>query len=67
MQRRHCCVSSILFSTLRSRQKPRGVSVNDPLIYARVSLVLGGAALFVRWLPVRRASRVNPMITLRAE
>ncbi|MEY2481499.1 MAG: hypothetical protein QOK24_27 [Verrucomicrobiota bacterium] len=44
-----------------------GVSVNDPLIYASVSLVLGCAALFACWVPARRASRVNPMITLRAE
>ncbi|MEN3370145.1 MAG: hypothetical protein V7609_2288 [Verrucomicrobiota bacterium] len=44
-----------------------GVSVNDPLIYASVSLVLGCAALVACWVPARRASRVNPMITLRAE
>jgi putative ABC transport system permease protein len=44
-----------------------GVSVNDPLIYGSVSLVLGCAALFACWVPARRASRVNPMITLRAE
>ncbi|MEP6821541.1 MAG: ABC transporter permease [Chthoniobacterales bacterium] len=44
-----------------------GVSVNDPLIYGAVSLVLTGAALVACWIPARRASRVNPMITLRAE
>jgi ABC-type antimicrobial peptide transport system permease subunit len=44
-----------------------GVSVNDPLIYGSVSLVLAGAALFACWVPARRASRVNPMITLRSE
>jgi putative ABC transport system permease protein len=44
-----------------------GVSANDPLIYATVTLVLAGAALFACWIPARRASRVNPMITLRAE
>ncbi len=44
-----------------------GVSVNDPLIYGAVSLVLGCAALFACWIPARRASRINPMITLRAE
>nr|MBA3543400.1 ABC transporter permease [Chthoniobacterales bacterium] len=43
------------------------VSVNDPFIYAGVSLVLAGAALFACWFPARRASRVDPMITLRAE
>ncbi|MGI8482144.1 MAG: FtsX-like permease family protein, partial [Chthoniobacterales bacterium] len=43
------------------------VSVNDPFIYAGVSLVLASAALFACWVPARRASRVDPMITLRAE
>jgi putative ABC transport system permease protein len=44
-----------------------GVSANDPLIYAVVTLVLICAALIACWIPARRASRVNPMITLRAE
>jgi putative ABC transport system permease protein len=44
-----------------------GVSANDPLIYAVVTLVLICASLFACWLPARRASRVNPMVTLRAE
>ncbi len=44
-----------------------GVSINDPLIYGAVSFILAGAALMACWIPARRASRVNPMITLRAE
>ena len=44
-----------------------GVSPNDPLIYGVVTLVLACAALFACWIPARRASRVNPMVTLRAE
>jgi ABC-type antimicrobial peptide transport system permease subunit len=44
-----------------------GVSVNDPLIYGSVTLVLASAAFLACWIPARRASRVNPMITLRAE
>jgi putative ABC transport system permease protein len=44
-----------------------GVSANDPLIYATVTLVLIAASIVACWLPARRASRVNPMITLRAE
>ncbi len=50
-------ISSVLF----------GVSANDPLIYGVVTLLLTGAALFACWIPARRASRVNPMVTLRAE
>ena len=44
-----------------------GVSANDPLIYGAVTLVLVCAALLACWIPARRASRVNPMVTLRAE
>ena len=44
-----------------------GVSANDPLIYVSVMAVLVLAALFACWIPARRASRVNPMITLRYE
>jgi putative ABC transport system permease protein len=44
-----------------------GVNANDPLIYAVVTLVLTAAASVACWLPARRASRVNPMVTLRAE
>jgi putative ABC transport system permease protein len=44
-----------------------GVSANDPLIYGAVTLVLAGAALLACWIPARRAARVDPMITLRAE
>ncbi len=44
-----------------------GVSANDPLIYSTVALLLTAAALLACWIPARRAARVNPMITLRAE
>ena len=43
------------------------VSAVDPAIYIAVSLLLGCAAMFACWLPARRASRVDPMVTLRAE
>ncbi len=43
------------------------VNVANPAIYFVVGLVLAGAALIACWIPARRASRVNPMVTLRAE
>jgi putative ABC transport system permease protein len=43
------------------------VSTSDPAIYFVVSLLLGCAALVACWIPARRASRVDPMVTLRAE
>ncbi len=42
-----------------------GVSPTDPATYAAVSLVLAGAAIAACLVPARRATRVNPAITLR--
>lgn len=44
-----------------------GVSSADPLAYAAAALVLGAATAFACWLPARRASRVDPIVALRAE
>jgi putative ABC transport system permease protein len=44
-----------------------GVSPFDPATFAAVLLLLGGVALFACWLPARRTTRIDPMITLRAE
>jgi putative ABC transport system permease protein len=43
------------------------VSAADPLVYILVTFVLASAAVAACWLPARRASRVDPMITLRSE
>ncbi len=43
------------------------VNVSNPAIYLAVGSVLAIAALLACWIPARRASRVNPMVTLRAE
>jgi putative ABC transport system permease protein len=44
-----------------------GVSVNDPLTFASVMIVLVGAALLACYLPARRAAKVDPLISLRIE
>lgn len=43
------------------------VNASDPTIYFTVSLLLALAAAVACWIPARRASRVDPMFTLRAE
>ena len=44
-----------------------GISPTDPVTLAIAPVVLALAALLACWLPVRRATRVNPIEALRAE
>jgi ABC-type antimicrobial peptide transport system permease subunit len=44
-----------------------GITAQDPVTYVTVALLLGGVALAATWLPARRATRVDPMISLRAD
>ncbi|HEY7611775.1 MAG TPA: ABC transporter permease [Gemmatimonadales bacterium] len=44
-----------------------GITAQDPLTYATVALLLGSVALVATWVPARRATRVDPMISLRVE
>ena len=44
-----------------------GVSPRDPLVYAAVAALLAGASVLATFIPARRATKVDPMIALRAE
>jgi predicted permease len=44
-----------------------GIGPADPMTYAAVSATLAAVALVATYLPARRASRVDPVVALRAE
>ena len=44
-----------------------GVAPADPVTFAVVGIVLGGAALLASYLPARRAASIDPIDALRME
>jgi putative ABC transport system permease protein len=44
-----------------------GARPNDPLVFGVVALVLLLAAICACWIPARRATKVDPLVVLRAE
>ena len=44
-----------------------GVGASDPGTFAVIVLLVSAVAFLAAWIPARRATRVDPIIALRAE
>ena len=44
-----------------------GIGAWDPLTFGGIVVLIAVVAFLAAWLPARRASKVNPIIALRAE
>lgn len=60
-------LAGALLSTRLLRSLLFDLTPTDPVTYAGIIAVLGGAALLASWIPARRAARVDPNTALRAE
>jgi putative ABC transport system permease protein len=58
--------ASLAFSRALS-QLVYDVSTYDPVVFVAVPLFLAGAALLASYLPARQATRIDPMVALRAD
>jgi predicted permease len=60
-------IPAALLATRLLRSLLYEVSASDPATFAGVAGLLAAVALVASWLPSRRAARVDPTVTLRAE
>jgi len=43
------------------------VSTTDPMVFGAIAMLLLATAACAAWIPARRAARLDPLVTLRAE
>ncbi len=58
--------ASLLFTRVMESQL-YGVRPTDPIVFAAIAVGLILVALLASWLPARRAARLDPIVTLRAD
>ncbi|HEU4455316.1 MAG TPA: ABC transporter permease, partial [Longimicrobium sp.] len=60
-------VAAALVATRAMSSMLYGVTPNDPVTFAAVAALLAATGIVASWLPARRAARINPAATLRAD
>jgi putative ABC transport system permease protein len=60
-------LAGALLSTRVLRSLLFDLTPSDPVTYVTIVAVLAAAAIAASWIPARRASRVDPVVALRAE
>ena len=56
-----------LGASIGLRARLLGLSPLGPITYARVALLLAGCAIAATYAPVRRATRISPMVVFRTD
>lgn len=60
-------ILAAMSATALSKLLYRSVNPFDPLLLAGTTLMIAAATLLACWVPARRATRVDPLVALRAE
>jgi predicted permease len=60
-------LAGAMFLTRFMRALLFGVRASDPLTFAAIAALLTAVALVASYVPARRAARIDPMVSLRAE